>query len=386
MTTELNPIATTTTTNLPTSLSLFISSLSLSLYSSPLQALLQALHPFQDLQLPSPFALPVHPPLLHRLVPRRPPPPYHEALYAANADSLSLLPAFLIDSATSAGPAPDSTAPATAAPASLLTPSLTSAPGCAAADLTWWRAAGAEAVFAHWEVSQDEAPVAERVVKAMEAEGVEMNTLHHVDDLPFEQEHMPTNYGGFREKVKGVAVRETIETPEEVKGLPSTGDIDPGEIPSLQDLGLNPTPTILQDGKPEALERSKKFATECYAQPYKENTRDDIYGASFLSKISPWLAMGRAELKKTATSTVSAASPKKNTADSENSGMNWLTFELLWRDFFRFITKKCSSTKKNLQIVLATACSGALALLCFSQLNSAMAFEVCGILEEIISS
>lgn len=53
---------------------------------------------------------------------------------------------------------------------------------------------------------------------------------------------------------------------------------------------------------------------------------------------------------------------------------------------FRFITKKCSSTKKNLQIVLATACSGALALLCFSQLNSAMAFEVCGILEEIISS
>ncbi|URD84116.1 hypothetical protein MUK42_18997 [Musa troglodytarum] len=50
--------------------------------------------------------------------------------------------------------------------------------------------------------------------------------------------------------------------------------------------------------------------------------------------------------------TVSAASPKKNTADSENSGMNWLTFELLWRDFFRFITKKCSSTKKNLQIEL----------------------------------
>ncbi|CAL9133536.1 unnamed protein product [Musa acuminata var. zebrina] len=118
----------------------------------------------------------------------------------------------------------------------------------------------------------------------MEAEGVEVNTLHRVDDLPFEIENMPTNYGGFREKVKGVAVRKTIETPEEVKGLPSTGDIDPGEIPSLQDFGLNTTPTILQDGKPaasatlaggetEALERSKKFAAECCAQPYKENTR-----------------------------------------------------------------------------------------------------------------
>ncbi|URD77708.1 FAD binding domain of DNA photolyase [Musa troglodytarum] len=151
-----------------------ISSLSLSLYSSPLQAL----HPFQDLQLPSPFALPLRPP---PLAARRCSIVWfradlrlhdHEAPSSANGDSLSLLPVFLFDSGTSAGPVPDSIAPAPAAPASSLTPSLTSAPGCAAADLISLRAAGAEAVFAHWEVSQDEAPVAERVIKAMEAEGV----------------------------------------------------------------------------------------------------------------------------------------------------------------------------------------------------------------------
>jgi len=77
----------------------------------------------------------------------------------------------------------------------------------------------------------------------------------------------------------------------------------------------------VQDGKPvpnssmtggetEALQRLKRFAAECEAQPnkgFKDGAQDSIYGANFSCKISPWLAMGclspRAmfdELKKTA--------------------------------------------------------------------------------------
>lgn len=77
---------------------------------------------------------------------------------------------------------------------------------------------------------------------------------------------------------------------------------------------------IVQDGKPspnasmaggetEALQRLKRFAAECEAQPHKgskDGAQDSIYGANFSCKISPWLAMGclspRAmfnELKKT---------------------------------------------------------------------------------------
>lgn len=77
---------------------------------------------------------------------------------------------------------------------------------------------------------------------------------------------------------------------------------------------------ILQDGKfganasmiggeTEALQRLKKFAAECAAQPnkgFKDGTQS-IYGANFSCKISPWLAMGclsprtmYEELKKTA--------------------------------------------------------------------------------------
>lgn len=64
-------------------------------------------------------------------------------------------------------------------------------------------------------------------------------------------------------------------------------------------------------GETEALERLKKFAAECQAQPHKggskDGSHDSIYGANFSCKISPWLAMGCLsprsmfdELKKTA--------------------------------------------------------------------------------------
>ncbi|GAB4829908.1 1,3-beta-glucanosyltransferase [Ancistrocladus abbreviatus] len=244
------------------------------------------------------------------------------------------------------------------------------------------KAIGADAVYAHGEVSNEEVKSEEKIEAAMKHEGVEMkyfwgSTLYHLDDLPFKLEVMPTNYGGFREKVQGLEVRKTIAALDQLKGLPSRGDVEPGEIPSLVDLGLNPNASMAQDGKPganasmvggetEAIKRLQKFVVECQAQPHKgsKDGSDSIYGANFSCKISPWLAMGCLsprfmfdELKKTASRTNSASSKGKD----DGSGMNWLMFELLWRDFFRFITKKYSSAKRQLDATPATACTGVLA-------------------------
>lgn len=109
------------------------------------------------------------------------------------------------------------------------------------------KAVGADAVYMHREVSHEEVRTEERVEEVMGREGVEVkwfwgSTLHHVDDLGFELEQMPANYGGFRERVEGLNVRRSIEALGEIKGLPSRGDVDPGEIPTLMDLGLNPLP------------------------------------------------------------------------------------------------------------------------------------------------
>ena len=71
-------------------------------------------------------------------------------------------------------------------------------------------------------------------------------------------------------------------------------------------------------GETEALQRLKKFAAECEAQPnkgLKDGAQDNIYGANFSCKISPWLAMGCLspremfeELKKTASRCASKCS------------------------------------------------------------------------------
>ncbi|KAK4357243.1 hypothetical protein RND71_022853 [Anisodus tanguticus] len=246
------------------------------------------------------------------------------------------------------------------------------------------KAVGAEAVYAHREVSYDEVKEEDKIESVMKDEALEVkyfwgSTLYNVDDLPFKLEEMPTNYGGFREKVQGLEVRKTIEALDQLKGLPTRGDVEPGEIPSLVDLGLNPSATMGQNGKQtanaslvggenEALQRLRKFAAECQAQPNKENkdgTTDSIYGANFSCKISPWLAMGCLsprsmfdELKKSTSRTISAASGKKD--GGSGTGLNWLMYELLWRDFFRFITKKYSAAKQN-SAAPVTACVGSAA-------------------------
>ncbi|KAK2965170.1 hypothetical protein RJ640_019925 [Escallonia rubra] len=249
------------------------------------------------------------------------------------------------------------------------------------------KAVGAEAVYAHREVSHDEVKAEDKIEVAMKDEGVEVkyfwgSTLYHVDDLPFKLEGMPTNYGGFREKVQGLEVRKTIAALEQLRGLPTKGDVEAGEVPSLVDLGLSPTATMSKDGKAaanaslvggetEALQRLRKFAAECQAQPpkgTKDGSNDSIYGANFSCKISPWLAMGCLsprsmfdELKKSASRTISAASNRKDGGSGPaDTGMNWLMYELLWRDFFRFITKKYSSAKQQ-NAAPVTACTGAVA-------------------------
>ncbi|KAL0435899.1 UNVERIFIED_CONTAM: Blue-light photoreceptor PHR2 [Sesamum radiatum] len=241
------------------------------------------------------------------------------------------------------------------------------------------KAVGADAVYMHREVSHDEVKAEEKIEEVMKDEGVEVksfwgSTLYHLEDLPFQLEEMPTNYGGFKERVKGLDVRKTIEALDRMKGLPKRGDVEPGEIPSLVDLGLNPSAAMGQVSlmlRLSCFAETEKFAVECKAKPnngFKDGANDSIYGANFSCKISPWLAMGCLsprsmfdELKKSASSLISSATNKKNGGSGKSdTGLNWLMYELLWRDFFRFITRKYSTAKQQ-SYAPATACTGAAA-------------------------
>lgn len=105
---------------------------------------------------------------------------------------------------------------------------------------------GADAVYAHREVSHDEVKAEVKIETAMKEEGVEVkyfwgSTLYHLDDLPFKIEDLPSNYGAFKDKVQKLEIRKTIAALDQLKSLPSRGDVELGDIPSLLDLGISPT-------------------------------------------------------------------------------------------------------------------------------------------------
>ena len=67
-----------------------------------------------------------------------------------------------------------------------------------------------------------------------------------MEDLPFRLDDIPSNYGGFREAMKGLDIKKVLEVPEEVKCVPMKNVLEPGDIPTLAELGLTTPPGMAQ--------------------------------------------------------------------------------------------------------------------------------------------
>eukprot|EP00899_Mesostigma_viride_P016661 jgi/Mesvir1/24997/Mv16955-RA.1 len=249
---------------------------------------------------------------------------------------------------------------------------------------------GARALYYHQEVTYEEMSLEAKVEDALSKRGIEAksfwgSTLFHVDDLPFDLQAMPSNYGGFREKVAGLAVRPVLPAASQLKGLPMRGGVEVGEIPTLAQLDITPPSTSgkqehlvaggapsLTGGETEALQRLQGFVVEAVTAERQgkagapAGTSSDgaasgnrhLYGANFSCKISPWLAMGCLsprrmydDLRRNGGQVAARAGAAQASGEG---GLNWLVFELLWRDFFRFITKKYGQSRR-----LQTANAGA---------------------------
>eukprot|EP00850_Spirogloea_muscicola_P017426 SM000149S01361 [mRNA] locus=s149:269331:272843:- [translate_table: standard] len=245
------------------------------------------------------------------------------------------------------------------------------------------KATGADALFVHQEVTAEELRTEERVATVLKDEGVETkffwgSTLYHVDDLPFKLADMPSSYGSFREVVQRVEVRKTMDDPDQLKGLPVKGHVEAGKIPTLSELGLNPmgggqhleqpasSSAYLVGGENEALARLRCFVSEASSQAGKvaPTSSDSLYGANFSCKISPWLAMGclsprrmYEDLRHKGGRTIGATASHDRKNGEQSNSLDWLVFELLWRDFFRFITKKFGVGRAAPAATQAVACA-----------------------------
>jgi len=198
-------------------------------------------------------------------------------------------------------------------------------------------------VFAKREVSYEERQTETRVQEELfklkcELKTFSTSTLYHAEDLPFSIKDIPDVFTNFRKKTeKDAIIRVSFDEPKEIK----SPEIKPINLPTLQELGTafitidSRAVLKFKGGETEAIRRLNHyfFESKCISQ-YKE-TRNGLVGADYSSKFSAWLALGcisprfiHDELK------------KYEKQFGANESTYWLVFELLWRDYFRFMMKK----------------------------------------------
>ncbi|MCL9814566.1 DASH family cryptochrome [Natranaeroarchaeum aerophilus] len=160
------------------------------------------------------------------------------------------------------------------------------------------------------------------------------HTLHHLNDLPTPYDRIDDTFTPWRKEVEqGASVRDPVPAPERV----STPQVDPGVIPSLDDLGFDTPPhddrSVLpfEGGETAGQDRLQHYLWEADRLREYKSTRNGMLGPDYSSKFSPWLAAGclsprwiHREVKRYEDERVS------------NEDTYWLLFELRWRDFFQF--------------------------------------------------
>ena len=198
-------------------------------------------------------------------------------------------------------------------------------------------------VFSKKEVSYEEKQTENKVLEELfklkcELKTFSTSTLYHAEDLPFSIKDIPDVFTNFRKKTeKDAAIRTSFEVPNQIQ----SPEIPELNLPTLEELGLEFKPIDsraaipFKGGETEAIKRLNHyfFETQCISS-YKE-TRNGLVGPDYSSKFSAWLALGCIsprfivnELK------------KYEAQFGANESTYWLIFELLWRDYFRFMMKK----------------------------------------------
>ena len=203
----------------------------------------------------------------------------------------------------------------------------------------------AAAVYASKEVTQEETTIEANLAKKIKPLNIEIEliwiaTLYHARDLPFQINYLPDVFTEFRKKVEQSAkIRSTFETPQKLPKV--TSKLYSGFLPNLKDLGYSEvllderSVLVFKGGENEALKRLNEYIwKKDLLKTYKE-TRNGLIGGDYSSKFSAWLSLGCISPR-----TIYEEIKKYEKEVLENDSTYWLTFELIWRDYFHFIALK----------------------------------------------
>ena len=204
----------------------------------------------------------------------------------------------------------------------------------------------AHKVFAKREVAYEEKQTEQLVQTALfklrcEFETLSTSTLYHAEDLPFSIKDIPDVFTNFRKKTEKDARIRTVFAKPLIIQSPEFPSLC---LPTLADLNLMSHPIDtraaipFKGGETAGLQRLNYYFFQSKSITNYKETRNGLIGPDYSSKFSAWLALGCIsprfiyhELK------------KFESEYGANDSTYWLVFELLWRDFFRFMFKKHQS-------------------------------------------
>lgn len=164
--------------------------------------------------------------------------------------------------------------------------------------------------------------------------------LFHPEDIPYQKiNDLPQVFTVFRKECeKKVQVRKSVS----IDVQPENNLIDNSNaLPNLKDLGFenfdkNPNSAFpFNGGENQALSRIENYFFETQNLSKYKQTRNGMVGKDYSSKLSSWLANGSVSAK-----TIYWKVKEYETEFSANEDTYWLIFELIWRDYFKYISMK----------------------------------------------
>ncbi len=175
--------------------------------------------------------------------------------------------------------------------------------------------------------------------------------LYYTSDLPFPISQAPDTFIHFKKEVeKIIKIRVPLVSEEiDFKYLPI--DMEIGSIPTLQDLGFSTEECnfqkVQEGGETFALNQLKYFLWDSDGISNYKNTKCEMVGRNYSSKLSAYLSQGCISPKKIANEVFKYENSRK-----KNDSTKGLITELLWRDFFRLLAKKHGSNFFNFNGIL----------------------------------
>lgn len=201
-------------------------------------------------------------------------------------------------------------------------------------------------VFCNRERTRDKVTVQDTLEKNLWSIGQELRfsrgkMLYYTADLPFPVTHTPDSFAQFKKEVERyVSIREPLAAPSK-PFTTLTAAIDPGQIPTLEDLGHADfeedarAATSFKGGEKEGLSRLQNYLWGTNAIQNYHLTQNELSGEHQSTKFSAWLANGCLSPKM-----IYHELKKYESARGAEKSIYQVFYGLMWRDFLRFMAKK----------------------------------------------